>query len=124
MITFSHKGNFSKTYDFLNRARRINFSELVKYGEEGVAALKEFTPKKTGKTADSWYYRIHQNDNGVSIEWLNSNIQDYVPIAVIIQYGHATKSGSWVEGVDYINPAIQPIFERISESIWKGVTKK
>lgn len=123
MINFSHKGGFSKTYNFLNRARHLNFAELEKYGDEGVAALREYTPKDSGKTANSWYYRINQNGNKVVIEWLNSNVNNHVPIAVIIQYGHGTKNGGWVEGVDYINPAIRPIFERIVESVWKGVTK-
>ena len=96
---------------------------LDKYAKEGVAALKSATPRKTGKTAESWSYEI-KNQNGVaSIVFKNSNIIDNVPIAIILQYGHATQGGGWVEGRDYINPVIQPLFDKIVEKAWKEVTK-
>ena len=121
MITFSHKGNFSKTLNFLKR--KISVSDLEKFGQVGVDALRQATPKDTGVTADSWYYQIVEKNGQISIEWSNSNIQDGVPIAVILQYGHATRTGGWVEGRDYINPAIQPIFDLIAENSWKELTK-
>lgn len=121
MISFVHKGDLSKTFGFLQRARKLDFLALTKFGDEGVAALREATPKNTGLTADSWSYRIIHDGDIITIEWTNSNIKDGVPIAVILQYGHATGTGGWVEGRDYINPAIQPIFDRIAENAWKEV---
>lgn len=121
MISFVHKGDLSKTLGFLQRARKLDFLALTKFGDEGVRALREATPKNTGLTADSWSYQIIHDGDVITIEWTNSNIQDGVPIAVILQYGHATGTGGWVEGRDYINPAIQPIFDRIAENAWKEV---
>lgn len=122
MITFQHKGDLSKTFGFLNRAKKLDFSALTKFGDEGVRALREATPKDTGLTADSWSYRIKHDGSVITIEWTNSNIADgWCPIAVILQYGHATGTGGWVEGRDYINPAIKPIFDRIAENAWKEV---
>lgn len=124
MISFRHKGNFSKTTRFLGKAKRFtNFSDLDKYGKEGVAALKSATPVDTGLTANSWYYTIERKNGSVSILFNNSNIQNGVPIAIILQYGHGTRNGGWVQGRDYINPAIQPIFDKITEQAWKEVTK-
>lgn len=124
MITIRQKGNFENTSRFLNRSKTIlQLPELEKYGEMGVAALRETTPKDTGKTADSWSYRIERKGNQVSIAFLNSNFNQNVPIAIIIQYGHATGTGGWVEGIDYINPAIRPLFNEIAENLWKEVNK-
>lgn len=125
MISFKQSGNFSSTKNFL-RNLRLNqeLNWLEKYGEQGIEALAEMTPKDTGLTAASWYYQIVRDEEGFKLQFCNSNIKDYVPIAIIIQYGHATKSGSWVEGVDYINPAIKPIFDEISNKIWKEVTRQ
>lgn len=124
MITFKHRGDFSKLTTFLEKAKRIvNLSDLDKYGKEGVAALKSVTPVDTGKTSESWYYTIEQKNNTVSITFNNSNIQNGVPIAVVLQYGHGLENGGWVEGVDYINPAIQPIFNKILDNAWKEVNK-
>lgn len=124
MITIRQKGNFEKTSSFLNRSKTIlQLPELEKYGEIGVAALRSTTPKDTGKTADSWSYRIERKGNQVSIAFLNSNFNQNVPIAIIIQYGHATGTGGWVEGVDYINPAIRPLFNEIADKLWKEVNK-
>ena len=96
---------------------------LRQYAQEGVDALKRSTPKDTGATAASWYYDIIQTKNSIKIEWKNSNVVNGVPIAVIIQYGHATGNGGFIQGRDYINPAIQPIFDKISESIRKELTR-
>ena len=120
MITFTQKGNFKKTQTFLQKARyRYYLNHLDKFGEEGVQALSLATPKDTGKTAGSWYYQIKETKNGVVIEWLNSNIQDYVNIALILQYGHATGTGGYVRGIDYINPAMRPLFEKIATDAWQ-----
>lgn len=124
MISFRQKGDFSKLTRFLERAKNlVHLSDLDRYGREGVAALASATPVDTGKTAASWYYDIKINKESASITFDNSNIQNGVPIAIILQYGHGTRNGGWVEGRDYINPAIQPIFDKIAEEAWKEVTK-
>ena len=124
MIKFRQKGDFSKSIRFLKRMKEKNFlKDLDKYGREGVAALASATPVDTGLTASSWYYTIETEDGRVRLNFLNSNIQRGVPIAVILQYGHATRNGGWVEGRDYINPAIQPIFDKIANNAWREVTK-
>ena len=124
MIGVRQKGDFSKTTNFLKKAKQKNIlAVLEQYGREGVAALASATPVDTGKTASSWYYKIEKTDASVSIMYCNSNIQNGVPIAVILQYGHGTKNGGWVQGRDYINPAIQPIFDKIVQSAWGEVTK-
>ena len=124
MISFRHKGDFSKFTNFLERAKQaIRQGDLDKYGREGVAALASVTPVDTGLTANSWYYEITSKDGSVTISFHNSNIQNGVPIAIILQYGHGTRNGGWVQGRDYINPAIQPIFDKIVKDAWKGVTR-
>lgn len=124
MISFRQKGDFSKLTRFLERAKNlVHLSDLDKFGREGVAALSSATPVDTGKTAASWYYDIKINKESASITFNNSNIQNGVPIAIILQYGHGTRNGGWVEGRDYINPVIQPIFDKIAEEAWKEVTK-
>lgn len=97
--------------------------DLTKYAERGVAALVSATPVETGKTANSWYYTIEKKKDSATINFNNSNIQNGVPIAIILQYGHGTGTGGWVQGRDYINPAIQPVFDEIANSAWKEVTK-
>lgn len=96
---------------------------LNKYGMKGVEALREATPKDTGKTSESWSYKITRENDIVKLSFLNSNRNQDVPIAIILQYGHGTKNGGWVEGIDYINPAIQPLFEELAKEIWKEVSK-
>lgn len=124
MISFKQKGDFSKLTCFLEKSKEsINLGILNKYGREGVEALSSATPVESGKTSSSWYYEITNKNKKISISFYNSNVQNGIPIAVIIQYGHGTKNGGWVEGLDYINPAIQPIFNKISESAWREVTK-
>ena len=124
MISFRHKGDFSKTSKFLSHAKdAARLKVLEKYARAGVDALSSATPVDTGKTANSWSYEIRKNDKKVSIVFKNSNIVNGVPIAIILQYGHGTRNGGWVEGRDYINPAIQPIFDEIVKEAWGEVTK-
>lgn len=124
MISFRQKGDFSKLTRFLERAKNVvHAGDLDKYGKEGVAALASATPSDSGRTANSWYYEIEHKNGSASITFYNSNVNKGVPIAIILQYGHGTGTGGWVEGRDYINPAIQPIFDRIADDAWKEVTK-
>ena len=124
MISFRQKGDFSKLTRFLEKAKNVvRVGDLDKYGREGVAALASATPADYGLTASSWYYEIENKNGSVKIQFNNSNIQNGVPIAIILQYGHGTGSGGWVQGRDYINPAIQPIFDRIADEAWREVTK-
>ena len=124
MISFRQKGDFSKLSSYLERAKEAaKLGVLDKYGAQGVAALSSATPVDTGLTANSWSYKIERGNGSVSIVFDNSNIQNGVPIAIILQYGHGTGTGGWVEGRDYINPAIQPVFDQIAESAWEEVTK-
>lgn len=122
IIVFKQKGNFKTTRKFLKRCSNLQLDDLLdQYGKEGVEALARATPKDTGKTAASWSYAVHKSDGRITITWSNSNIVDGVPIAVILQYGHGTRNGGYVEGVDYINPAMRPIFERIAQRAWGEV---
>lgn len=124
MIGFRQKGDFSKLSSYLEKAKEAaRIGVLDKYGREGVAALASATPVETGKTAGSWYYEIKRQNGSVSLVFNNSNINKGVPIAIVLQYGHGTGTGGWVQGRDYINPAIQPVFDRIAETAWKEVTK-
>lgn len=124
MISFRQQGNFSKLTNYLERAKEtVGLGNLDRYGREGVAALASATPVDSGLTANSWYYEIVHDKNSVTIKFLNSNIQNGVPIAIILQYGHGTGTGGWVQGRDYINPAIQPIFDKIANDMWREVTK-
>lgn len=123
MIKISHKGDYSKVTKYFERVKKgVNIKNLEKYGREGVAALASNTPVRTGLTSNSWYYEIEQKNGIVRISFCNSNIQNGVPIAIILQYGHGTRNGGWVEGRDYINPAIQPIFDEITKNAWKEVS--
>lgn len=124
MIRFRQKGDFSNLSRFLERAKNaVKIGDLDQYGREGVAALASATPKDSGLTANSWYYEIKRENGSVTISFHNSHINDGVPIAIILQYGHGTGNGGWVEGIDYINPAIRPIFNKIADNAWKEVTK-
>lgn len=122
MISVKTTGNFTKTENMLKRSlnytKRIN---LDKYGERGVEALRQATPKDTGETSGAWYYKIENKSGKVSLTFHNSNIQNGVPIAIILQYGHGTRNGGWVEGYDYINPALRPIFNELAEAAWREV---
>lgn len=122
MITFAQKGDFSKFANYLKRVQKAaKVDVLEKYGKAGVAALSSATPVESGLTASSWYYKIERTNTSARIIFLNSNINDGVPIAVILQYGHGTGTGGWVEGRDYINPAIKPIFDKLAADAWKEV---
>lgn len=124
MIRVRQKGDFSNLTRYLEKAKKgARLSDLERFGKEGVAALASATPVKTGKTASSWYYQIERKQGRATISFHNSNIQNGVPIAIILQYGHGTRNGGWVQGRDYINPAIQPVFDKLAESAWKEVTK-
>ena len=122
MISFRHKGDFSKvTNDLVKMKKAAKLDILDKYGRAGVAALSSATPVESGKTANSWGYEIEQTNGSAKIIFTNSNVNKGVNIAIILQYGHGTGTGGWVQGRDYINPAIQPIFDQIAEEAWKGV---
>ena len=124
MITFRQKGDFSKLTRFLERAKEtVRLGDLDKYGRQGVAALSSATPIDSGLTAESWYYEIENKTGSATITFYNSNVQNGVPIAIVLQYGHGTRNGGWVQGRDYINPAIQPIFDEIVNEAWREVTK-
>ena len=124
MISFRQKGDFSKVTRYLERVKEaIHLGLLDKYGKKGVAALASATPIDSGNTADSWYYEITNNRGSAAITFYNSNVNDGVPIAVILQYGHGTGTGGWVQGRDYINPAIQPVFDQIVNEAWREVTR-
>lgn len=124
MISFRQKGDFSKLSRYLERVREAaKIGILDKYGREGVAALSSATPVDSGKTASSWSYEIKRQNGSVSIVFNNSNFNEGVPIAIILQLGHGTGTGGWVQGRDYINPAIQPIFDRITKEAWREVTR-
>ena len=124
MISFSHKGDFSKLNRYLERVKEpFNVGLLNKSGQRGVAALEAATPVESGLTAKSWSYEIVRSKGSVAIEFSNSHINKGVPIAIILQYGHGTGTGGWVKGRDYINPAIQPIFDELANEAWREVTK-
>lgn len=123
MISFRQQGDFSKLTRYLERVKTAaKISSLDKYGREGVAALASATPADSGLTADSWEYEIKHTNGSAVISFRNTNVHNGVPIAIILQYGHGTGTRGWVQGRDYINPAIQPIFDKILEDAWKEVT--
>lgn len=124
MIKIKQKGGFEKTTKLLNRLKKITFEDILnKYGEIGVAQLKNATPVDTGLTASSWEYSVTIGDDGTSkLTFSNTNIQNGVQIAILIQYGHATKNGGYVQGRDYINPALRPIMDALANQAWKEVS--
>lgn len=122
MVGFEVKGNMSKTQSYLNKLQSLSHNSIFdKYGQEGVIALSEATPKNTGLTASSWYYKVEYTKDGAVISWNNSNTNNGVNIAMILQYGHGTGTGGYVTGIDYINPAMEPVFTKILEDAWKEV---
>lgn len=125
MISFKHKGNLQKTVNFLTNAQKVKYTHILeKYGKQGVDALASATPRDTGFTASSWNYKIKVSTGSITLTWYNTNVVNGVPIAIILQYGHGTGTGGYVEGRDYINPALAPIFDKIAEDVWKEVTKR
>ena len=124
MIRFRSKGDFKKADKYFRNLIKASRVEILeKYGNKGVAALSSATPVESGLTASSWSYRIERSGSRVAIYFTNSNINKGVNIAIILQYGHGTGTGGWVEGRDYINPAIQPVFDELAEAAWREVTK-
>lgn len=125
MIKFKVSKNcFNKTEKHLERMKEvIGKGQLDKYGKMGVDALLEATPKKTGKTSQSWKYGIEQKQGKLVLYWYNTNVVDGTNVAVVLQYGHMTSRGYWVEGRDYINPAMQPVFDEIAKDMWEEVTR-
>lgn len=122
MIKISHKGSFDRTDKFLKKISKSDFlKDLEKYGDMGVRALASATPIDSGFTKESWSYEIERSSGSYTIHWINNNVHDGVNIAVILQYGHGTGTGGYVQGRDYINPAIRPIFDEIADSAWKEV---
>lgn len=125
MIGITQRGDFSKTEKFLKKSLGRHYLDVLeKYAVQGVEALSAATPVDTGLTSVSWEYEIVQNADGISIVWNNTNINKYVNIALILQYGHGTRNGGYVRGRDYINPAIQPIFDKMAEAAWKEVVEE
>lgn len=123
VINFKQRGDFKKTENFLKKSLGRDYRRILdRYGAEGVSALSAATPIETGETASSWSYEIIQNEGSISIVWNNSHVNKGVNIAVILQYGHGTRTGGWVEGIDYINPALRPIFDDLVNAAWKEVT--
>lgn len=122
-ISVHSKGDFKKTEKLLKKSFGKDYrSILERYAKQGVEALSKNTPVDTGQTAASWYYEIVQNGSNFSIQWKNSNIQNGMVIALLLQYGHGTRGGGYVEGRDYINPALRPIFDKMAEAAWKEIT--
>lgn len=124
MINITSTGDFKNTERFLNNIKKKKYIDgvLEKYAQEGVRALSLATPYKTGRTASSWDYEIENTPNGYTIHWVNTNINRNVNIAIIIQLGHGTNNGGYVQGIDYINPAMRPVFDSIADNVWKEVT--
>lgn len=121
-ISFKQKGDFSKTEKYFKKCQKaLNKGVFDKYGRLGVAALTSATPVESGKTASSWSYQIVTSSDSVSIQFKNTNINKHVNIAIILQYGHGTRNGGWVQGRDYINPAVKPVFESLVKEVWKEV---
>lgn len=124
MFRMSQKGDWAKTTRYLERMKRLQLASVLnRYGQMGVNALANATPTESGLTAASWYYEVESGRGRHSIAWYNSNVNQGVPIAIILQYGHGTGTGGYVRGRDYINPAIRPVFDHIANEVWKEVTK-
>lgn len=122
LIRLTSKGDFSNTFRFLKKMDNFQITKILdKYGKMGVTALANATPYDSGKTAESWGYEISVKKEGATIHWTNTNQNNGVYIAVILQYGHGTGTGGYVQGVDYINPAIRPVFDKIVEEAWMEV---
>lgn len=122
-ISFRHRGSFKKTEKFLKKAEKLDYwKRLERFGQLGVEALANATPIDSGLTANSWEYEITKTEDDCAIYWKNTNVEDgWYVVAIGLQHGHATGTGGWVEGIDYINPAIRPIFEQIAEDVWAEI---
>ena len=124
MIKIKCTGDFKNTTKFLERARKLSIQQIMdRYGKEGVKALTAATPVNTGETASKWGYKVSTGKGSSSVTWTNDAINDGIPIVILIQYGHGTKNGGYVSGVDFINPAIKGVMTNLADSIWEEVTK-
>lgn len=124
VITVTHKGSFDKSTRWLNKLREKRYLQILnEYGRKGVEALSEATPKDTGVTAESWGYKVIKTRDGYEIAWTNDSQNKGISIVILNQYGHATRNGGWVQGRDFINPAMRPIFDQMARDIWKEVTE-
>ena len=125
MIRVKVKGGFTRLESFLNRMTAGGYFQRVldTYGRRGVEALSSATPVRSGETAASWTYEIESDGSGAKIVWSNNNTNDGVNIALILQMGHGTGTGGYVEGIDYINPALKPVFDGFAEDLWREVTR-
>lgn len=123
-MRYKVSGDFENTLTWLQKLSEGDYLDyLEKYAQKGLEALRAATPKRSGLTADSWGYRIDRNALGSArITWLNSNVHNHLNVAILIQYGHGTRNGGYVEGIDYINPALQPIFQQLADELWEEVT--
>lgn len=125
MIVIRHKGDFSRTTRFLHRVLRFDYKTIIdRYGRQGVSILSEMTPVDSGITAQSWKYDVEEKAGRISIVWSNTNVNKGVNIAIILQYGHGTGTGGYVRGRDYINPALQPVFDEMANTVWKELIRK
>lgn len=124
MITITQRGSFQKTDTFLSRLQKNDiYSTLHKYGAIGVQALSSATPQESGLTASSWYYEVVQRRGYFSIRWHNNHMAGGISVAILLEYGHGTRGGGFVQGHDYIMPAIRPIFDQMANDCWREVTK-
>lgn len=124
MINFRQKGSTSRTETYLKKMQNNPFDSILdKYGRAGVQALSSATPVDTGLAAQSWDYEIEKTSNSARIVFYNSDVENGFPVAIMLQYGHGTRNGGWVEGIDYINPAIQPVFEKFVDELWREVNR-
>ena len=118
MITIKHKGNFNNLERFLSKAKKIKFEHILhKYGLKGINALAAATPVDTGLTAQSWEYSIEVNKYGYAINFHNSNVNNGIPVVILIQYGHGTRTGGYIPPRDFINPTLEPIFKGLADEI-------
>lgn len=124
MFKVTHSGSFKNTEKFLKTvSKRRQYGWLDSYGIRGVDALSNATPKDTRETSKRWRYEVRETRGEITISWFNDNVDDRIPIVILIQYGHATRNGGYVQGRDFINPAMQPLFDQMTDEIWKRVTR-
>ena len=122
-VYFTHKGNFNKVEKYFNKLLNREYLNIIdQYAQQGLAVLCSATPKDSGRTADCWSYEIRSEIGATSLVFTNSNENKGVNIAVILQYGHGTRNGGYVQGIDYINPALEPVLQQIADACFKEVT--
>lgn len=123
IISFEVRGSFNRLETYLKSLSKLNITAILEaHGQEGVAALIGATPVDSGLAASSWGYEVSTANGRYTIAWTNADIENGFPVAIMLQFGYGTGTGGYVQGVDYINPAIQPIFDRIENEVWKAVT--